>query len=137
MRRAEAGIDHIMPGSTPLQRAQPIRWSHFLMSHAVALSSDLDRLASSLPRLSVLPLGSGPLAGNPFPIPREQLRTDLGFQSLSLNSMQAVADRDFVAEFLFWATLTMTHISRMSEDLIIYCSAEFGFVSLSDAYRRV
>ena len=136
-RRAEVEIEEIMPGYTHLQRAQPVRWAHFLMCHAVSLLSDLSRLDSSVPRLSVLPLGSGPLAGNPFAISREDIRQELGFESLSLNSMQAVADRDFVAEFMFWASMTMVHISRIAEDLIIYASAEFGFVTLSDAYRSV
>ncbi|GAA98520.1 uncharacterized protein L969DRAFT_95243 [Mixia osmundae IAM 14324] len=134
VNRAEKEIDHILPGYTHLQRAQPIRWSHFLLSHTANLVSDLSRLDSSLPRLSVMPLGSGAMAGNPFAIPREQIAEQLGFQSLSLNSMQGVSDRDFIAEFLFTTTLAMVHISRFAEDLIIYSSAEFGFVSLSDAY---
>ena len=96
--------------------------------------SDLKRLQDLKPRISVLPLGSGPLAGNPFAMPRELLRQELGFARLSLNSMQGVADRDFIAEFLFWTSMTMIHISRLAEDLIIYSSAEFGFVTLSDAY---
>jgi argininosuccinate lyase len=127
--RAEAEIEHIMPGYThlqvrhtvdtplpteltPVQRAQPVRWSHFLMSHVASLLGDLSRLDSLIPRISVLPLGSGAMAGNPF----------------------AVADRDFIVEFLFWASMTMLHISKFAEDLIIYSTAEFGFVTLSDAY---
>lgn len=132
--RAEQEIDSIMPGYTHLQRAQPIRWSHFLLSHVAFFLNDLKRLQDLKPRISVLPLGSGPLAGNPFAMPRDLLQTELGFQSLTLNSMQGVADRDFIAEFLFWVSLTMIHVSRISEDLIIYSSAEFGFVTLSDAY---
>lgn len=135
--RAEKELDHVMPGYTHLQRAQPVRWSHFLLSHASALISDLARLDAFVPRLSVLPLGSGPLAGNPFAMPRELLREQLGFKTLSSNSMHAVADRDFVVEFLFWSSLTMLHISKIAEDLIIYSSVEFGFVTLSDAYRCV
>lgn len=104
------------------------------MSHAAALLSDLSRLDSLIPRISVLPLGSGPMAGNPFGIDRELLAQELGFQSLSVNSMHAVADRDFVAEFMFWSSMIMLHISKFAEDLIIYSTAEFGFVSLSDAY---
>ncbi|KAH9821299.1 L-Aspartase-like protein [Melampsora americana] len=133
-QRAEQEIDVLMPGYTHLQRAQPIRWSHFLMSHACAFTSDLSRLQDMVPRISVLPLGSGPLAGNPFSIDRELLLNDLRFNNLSVNSMHAVSDRDFVAEFLFWCTMTMIHMSRFAEDLIIYSSAEFGFVTLSDAY---
>lgn len=104
------------------------------MSHSGFFLSDLKRLQDLKPRISVLPLGSGPLAGNPFAMPRELLRQELGFASLSMNSMQGVADRDFIAEFLFWTSMTMIHVSRLAEDLIIYSSAEFGFVTLSDAY---
>ncbi|KAG0144196.1 hypothetical protein CROQUDRAFT_660264 [Cronartium quercuum f. sp. fusiforme G11] len=132
--RAEKEVDVLMPGYTHLQRAQPIRWSHFLMSHASSFVSDLSRLKDLIPRISVLPLGSGPLAGNPFNVDRELLRKELGFESLSINSMNGVSDRDFVAEFLFWCTMTMVHISRFAEDLIIYSSAEFGYMTLSDAY---
>lgn len=117
------------------QRAQPIRWSHFLLSHVAFFVSDLSRLRDLKPRISTLPLGSGPLAGNPFAMPRDLLQKELGFQSLTLNSMQGVADRDFIAEFLWWTSMTMIHVSRLAEDLIIYSSAEFGFVTLSDAYR--
>jgi len=85
----------------------------------------------------VLPLGSGPLAGNPFVVDREFLAKELGFQSVAENSMWGVGDRDFIVEFMMWATLTMTHLSRISEDLIVYSTAEFGFITLSDAYRFV
>ena len=85
----------------------------------------------------MLPLGCGALAGNPFSVDREFLRKDLGFASLAENSLWGVADRDFVAELMMWASLAMTHLSRMAEDLIIYSTAEFGFVTLSDAYRQV
>lgn len=132
--RAEAEIDPVMPGYTHLQRAQPIRWSHFLLSHVGFFLNDLKRLRDLVPRISVLPLGSGPLAGNPFAMPRDLLQAELGFESLTLNSMQGVADRDFIAEFLFWVSMTMIHVSRIAEDLIIYSTAEFGFVTLSDAY---
>jgi argininosuccinate lyase len=85
--------------------------------------------------MNQLPLGSGALAGNPFQIDRDFLAKELGFSGLMPNSLYGVSDRDFVAEFLFWASLTMVHISRFSEDLIIYSAAEFGFVQLADAYR--
>jgi len=132
--RAEKEIEVVMPGYTHLQRAQPIRWSHFLLSHCGFFINDLKRLQDLKPRISVLPLGSGPLAGNPFAMPRDLLQAELGFDSLTLNSMQGVADRDFIAEFLFWTSMTMIHISRLAEDLIVYSTAEFGFVTLSDAY---
>jgi argininosuccinate lyase len=106
-----------------------------LLSHALSFKSDLERLQQLVPRISVLPLGSGPLAGNPFVVDREFLAKELGFQSVAENSMWGVGDRDFIAEFMMWASLTMTHLSRLSEDLIIYSTAEFGFVTLSDAYR--
>ena len=120
-----------------MQRGQPIRWSHFLLSHALSFRYDLERLQQVIPRISVLPLGSGALAGNPFNVDREFLAKELCFQSLAENSMWGVGDRDFIVEFLMWASLTMTHMSRISEDLIIYSTAEFGFVKLSDAYRLV
>ncbi|KAK1927999.1 L-Aspartase-like protein [Papiliotrema laurentii] len=132
--RAEKEVDAIMPGYTHLQRAQPVRWSHLLLSHAQSFLSDLNRLRQLIPRISVLPLGSAALAGNPYSLDRELLRQELGFQSIGENSMHAVADRDFIVEWLQWASLTMIHMSRMAEDLIIYSSAEFGFVTLSDAY---
>ncbi|ORY33209.1 argininosuccinate lyase [Rhizoclosmatium globosum] len=132
--RAEAEIDVLMPGYTHLQRAQPIRWSHFLLSHAWAWQADLERLIQLTDRFNKLPLGSGALAGNPFGIDREFMAQDLGFSGLVPNSLYAVSDRDFVAEFMGWASLTMVHLSRVSEDLIIYSSGEFGFVQLADAY---
>lgn len=132
--RAEKEIDHLMPGYTHLQRAQPIRWSHLLLSHAFSFSSDLDRLASLLPRISTLPLGCGALAGNPFGVDRDFLARELGFDSVAENSLFGTGDRDFIVEFLQWAALTMGHVSRMAEDLIIYSTAEFGFITMSDAY---
>ena len=119
----------------PNQRGQPIRWSHLLLSHAFSFRNDLDRLRQLIPRISVLPLGSGALAGNPFPIDRNFLAKELGFQSVAENSLWGVGDRDFIAEFMMWASLTMIHISKMAEDLVIYSTAEFGFITLSDAYR--
>ncbi|TXT13069.1 hypothetical protein VHUM_01470 [Vanrija humicola] len=132
--RAEKEVDAILPGYTHLQRAQPVRWSHVLLSHASAFLNDLTRLREMVPRISVLPLGSAALAGNPYGLDRELLRQELGFQSIGENSMHAVSDRDFIIEWLQWASLLMIHMSRLAEDLIIYSSAEFGFVQLADAY---
>ncbi len=132
--RAAAEIDVLMPGYTHMQPAQPVRWSHWLLSHAWAWRRDADRLSEVAVRVDVMPLGSGALAGNPFGIDRHVLAADLGFGAISANSMDAVSDRDFVAEFLFWAALMMLHLSRFAEDLIIYSSREFGFVTLADAY---
>ncbi|NXG80162.1 ARLY2 lyase, partial [Baryphthengus martii] len=134
VERAAIEIDVILPGYTHLQKAQPIRWSQFLLSHAVALTRDSERLGEVKRRINVLPLGSGALAGNPLQIDRELLRSELDFASISLNSMDAVSERDFVVEFLSVATLLMIHLSKMAEDLIIYSTSEFGFLTLSDAY---
>ena len=101
------------------------------------MKNDLDRLVQLIPRISVLPLGSGALAGNPFGVDREFLAKELGFQSVAENSLWGVSDRDFIAEFLMWSSLLMTHLSKFAEDFIIYSTAEFGFITLSDAYRFV
>lgn len=98
------------------------------------MHADLQRLQQLIPRISVLPLGSGPLAGNPFLVDRDFLAKELGFQSVGENSMWGVADRDFIAEFLMWSSLCMVHLSKLAEDLIIYSTSEFGFITLSDAY---
>ena len=133
--RAEAEIDVIMPGYTHLQRAQPIRWSHWMLSHAAAWQRDLQRLVDLERRLDQSPLGSGAIAGHAFGLDRPALATALGFSGgPTLNSMDAVSDRDFVIEFMFWASLTSVHLSRWAEDLIIYSTSEFAFVTLSDAY---
>jgi argininosuccinate lyase len=132
--RAAGELDLLMPGYTHLQPAQPVRWSHWLLSHAWAWQRDLTRLDDLGARLNLLPLGSGALAGNPFALDRAALAADLGFAGVTPNSLDAVSDRDFIAEFLFWASLTMVHLSRLAEDLIIFSSREFGFVTLADAY---
>ncbi|XP_028662578.1 argininosuccinate lyase [Erpetoichthys calabaricus] len=134
VERAALEVDFLFPGYTHMQRAQPIRWSHWLLSHVAALCRDAEKLEEMMPRVSVLPLGSGAIAGNPFNIDREFLRTELHFDGISLNSMDATSERDFVADFLFWASLCATHLSKMAEDLIIYSTKEFSFVTLSDAY---
>lgn len=132
--RSRNEIDVLMPGYTHMQRAQPIRWSHWLLSHAWALKRDYDRLLETEARTNIMPLGSGALAGNPFGVNRAFLAAELKFSRPTENSLDGTSDRDFVAEFLFWATQTMIHLSKWSEDLILYASKEFGFVSLSDAY---
>jgi argininosuccinate lyase len=132
--RSEVEIDVLMPGYTHLQPAQPVRWSHWLLSHAWAWQRDRARLCDLVGRVSVLPLGSGALAGCPFPVDRDALARDLGFAAVSPNSIDAVGDRDFIAEFLFWAALLGVHLSRWAEDLILWSSREFGFVTLADAY---
>uniref|UniRef100_A0A671WCV9 Argininosuccinate lyase n=1 Tax=Sparus aurata TaxID=8175 RepID=A0A671WCV9_SPAAU len=134
VERAAAEIDVLFPGYTHMQRAQPIRWSHWILSHAVALSRDVDQLQEIKRRVDVLPLGSGAIAGTPFDIDRELLRKELDFNGISLNSMDATGQRDFVVEFLFWASLCLTHLSKMAEDLMLYSTKEFSFIALSDAY---
>ena len=134
LKRAESEIDVLMPGYTHLQRAQPIRWSHWLSSYATYFTEDYKRLQQIIVRVNQSPLGAGALAGHPYGIDRDFLAQGLGFESVIGNSLTAVSDRDFVVETLFWSTLFMNHISRFSEDLIIYSTAEFGFVQLADAY---
>jgi len=132
--RAESEIDYLMPGYTHLQPAQPIRWSHWLLRHAWAWQRDAQRLDELTERVNIMPLGSGALAGNPFAIDRHELANDLAFAGITANSLDGVSDRDFIAEFLFWSTLTMLHLSGLAEDLIIYSSREFSFVTIADAY---
>jgi argininosuccinate lyase len=135
LSRAESESDALMPGFTHLQPAQPVRWSHFLLSHASALERDAERLCGLIDRIEVSPLGSGALAGNPFGIDREHLSRLLGFGgSVTANSMDAVCDRDFVLETVQWCSTTLVHLSRLAEDLIVYSSPPFSFVRLSEAY---
>lgn len=134
LMRAEADRDALLPGYTHLQRAQPIFLSHWWLSHFWPLARDRQRLSELRARAAVMPLGSGALAGCPYPIDRQALAQALGFDAPSPNSLDAVSDRDFAVEFLFAAALTGVHISRMAEMLILYSTAEFGFVTLSDAF---
>ncbi|KAH0349186.1 argininosuccinate lyase, partial [Aureobasidium melanogenum] len=132
--RSEQEIEHVMPGYTHLQRAQPIRWSHWMLSYGLAFANDLERLREVKQRVNRSPLGCGALAGNPFGIDRDAMAKELGFDTLIYNSMAGVADRDFVVETMQWGSMLMLHLSRWAEDLIIYSSAEFNFVRLADAY---
>ena len=132
--RAESEIDVLMPAYTHLQRAQPIRWSHWLLSYGSFLSTDLERLREVIRRVNRCPLGCGALAGNPFDIDRDAMAKELGFDGLIMNSLAGVADRDFVIETLQWGATVVQHLSRWAEDLIIYSTAEFNFVRLADAY---
>ncbi|TVY16030.1 putative argininosuccinate lyase [Lachnellula arida] len=134
--RAEQEIDLVMPGYTHLQRAQPIRWSHWMLSYGMAFASDLERLREVIARVNLSPLGAGALAGNCFGVDREAMAKELGFEGLLWNSMAAVSSRDFVLETMQWGTMLMTHLSRWSEDLIIYGTGEFSFVRLADAYSE-
>jgi len=132
--RAETDLNLLMPGYTHLQRAQPILLGHWWLAHFWPLQRDVERLAQLAERTSVLPLGSGALAGTPFAIDRQSLAALLGFSHPSPNSIDAVSDRDFVAEFLFFASLTGVHLSRLAEAVVLFCSAEFGFFELSDSF---
>ncbi|MBI5567191.1 MAG: argininosuccinate lyase [Chloroflexi bacterium] len=132
--RAESDWGVNLPGYTHFQRAQPIALSHWWLSHVWALKRDRQRLAEARGRTAVLPLGSGALAGTPFAIDREWLAQELGFSEVSMNSLDAVADRDFAAEFLFVAALIGVHLSKLAEALIVYSTAEYGFVELADAF---
>jgi argininosuccinate lyase len=134
VEKAEAHLDVLMPGYTHLQQAQPLLFSHWLMSFFWKFQRDQERLTDVTERTSVLPLGAGALAGNPFEIDREALAAELGLASISKNSVDAVADRDFVAEFLAWAALVQVHLSNLAEDLIIWSSREFGFLQVDEAY---
>jgi argininosuccinate lyase len=134
LKRAEAEAGIPMPGYTHLQRAQPVLLGHWWLSHFWPLQRDRQRLSELGKRTASLPLGSGALAGVPFPIDRQALADELGFASPAPNSIDAVSDRDFAAEFLFVAALAGVHLSRLAEAVILFSSAEFGYFELSDAY---
>ena len=131
---AEKNFDLMMPGYTHLQRAQPVLLAHHLLAFYEMLKRDRARLQESLKRVNILPLGSAALAGSTFNLDREMVAKELGFDAISENSMDAVSDRDFVLEFLFVASVLMMHLSRLSEELVIWSSQEFGFVSIPDAF---
>jgi argininosuccinate lyase len=132
--QAERMGEAIMPAYTHLQRAQPVRTAHWMLSHFWPLARDRTRLRAAAAATSSLPLGSGAVAGSAFPVSRELLRERLGFDSVSPNSIDAVADRDFVAETLFALTVCATHLSRLAEDLILFGSGEFAFVRFGDGF---
>jgi argininosuccinate lyase len=133
---AERHVDVLMPGYTHLQRAQPITLSHYLLGQLEAFGRDANRLCDCLARTDVLPLGSGALAGSTIVLDRERIARDLGFSSVSQNSVDAVCDRDFVCEFLFCLAMIGLHLSRLSEDLIIRSTTEFGFLNLAIHFPR-
>ena len=134
VERAEQHIDSVMPGYTHLQPAQPITAAHWLMSFFWMLERDRDRLASARGRMAECPLGSGALAGTPLAIDRHSLAADLGFDVPSPNSLDAVSDRDFVADLLYTIALCAIHLSRLAEDILIYSNPAFGFITLADRY---
>ena len=132
--KAAAAEGILMPAYTHMQRAQPVSAAHWMLSHFWPLERDRARVSAAGRSAAVLPLGSGAIAGCAFPISRVLLQGSLGFSSLSRNSIDAVGDRDFVAELLFAVAMLATHLSRLAEDLIIYGSSEFGFVQFGEAY---
>jgi argininosuccinate lyase len=134
LARAEEAGDTYLPGYTHLQRAQPVLLAHHLLAHAWALARDVDRLVDARRRLDVSPLGAGALAGSSLPLDPEAVADDLGFAATFDNSLDAVSDRDFVAEALFGITMVAIHLSRMGEEIVLWSSEEFGFVRLDDAY---
>ncbi|MED1204043.1 argininosuccinate lyase [Heyndrickxia acidicola] len=134
LKQAKDNMEAIMPGYTHLQRAQPIRFSHHILAYFWMLERDRQRFEDSLKRTNWLPLGAGALAGTTFNIKRERTAELLGFDQVYPNSLDAVSDRDFMVEFLANAALLITHISRLSEELIIWSSQEFQFIELDDAF---
>lgn len=131
---AERAGAAVVPGYTHLQRGQPVLFAHHLLAYVEMLSRDSARLLDARRRIDVMPLGSGALAGSTIILDREFVAAQLGFAAVTQNSMDAVSDRDFAAEVLFAIALCGVHLSRLSEDVILWCSAEFGFITLSDAH---
>lgn len=131
---AMQGLHLPMPGYTHLQQAQPIRAAHWVLSHAFAFLRDIDRIKTARTSASVLPLGAGAIAGCPFSIDREALKDELGFERVSSNSIDAVADRDWICDVLYAAAMIGVHMSRLSEDLVLFSSSGFGFIRLSDGF---
>ncbi len=134
IKLAEKNVNTLLPGYTHLQRAQPISLAHHLLAYFEMADRDYHRLADTLPRINSLPLGSGALSGTTFPIDRDQVANELGFTSISRNSLDAVSDRDFVAEVLFHCSLIMTHLSRLAEDFILWATQEFNFIELPEDF---
>jgi argininosuccinate lyase len=134
LTHAESLQDALMPAYTHMQRAQPVSAAHWILSHFWPLDRDRQRLAQVARSASTLPLGSGAIAGCAFPVPRVLIQGSLGFNQLSRNSIDAVADRDFVAEMLFTIAMLGAHVSRIAEDVILYGTSEFGFVKFGDTF---
>ena len=134
IRKAEANLDTVMPGYTHLQRAQPTTFGHYMMAYANMLRRDVTRLEDCMERMDECPLGAGALATSTYPVDRFQTAAALGFAKPTDNSMDSVSDRDFAIEFLSACSILMMHLSRFSEEIILWCSWEFKFVELDDAY---
>ncbi len=134
LAQAEAGADWVMPGFTHLQVAQPVTWGHHMMAYVEMFGRDLSRVRDARARMNESPLGAAALAGTSFPIDRDMTAKALGFDRPSANSLDAVSDRDFALEFLGTASICAMHLSRMAEELVIWSSAQFRFVALSDRF---
>ena len=134
IRLARRHLATIMPGYTHLQRAQPVTLAHHLLAYVEMLGRDRERFEQAAARTAVMPLGAGALAGTTLPLDRRMVARALGFKAIAANSMDAVSDRDFVVDFLSAAALTQVHLSRMSEEIILWTSAEFGFAALPDEF---
>ncbi|MDZ4339337.1 MAG: argininosuccinate lyase [candidate division NC10 bacterium] len=134
LEQAERHLKAVMPGYTHLQRAQPILWAHHLLAYVEMLRRDAARLRDGLARVAVMPLGSGAVGGTAYPIDRAALAEELGMPEVSRNSVDAVSDRDFALEFLASASIAMVHLSRLCEDIILWASAEFGFVEIPEGF---
>ena len=132
--RADGEVDTVLPGYTHLQQAQPISLAHHFLAHVEALLRDRARIAEARSRASVSPLGAAALAGTPHPIDPDAVAAELGLRSRFANSIDAVADRDFIAEFAFVAALAAVHVSRLAEEIVLWSTSEFGFIALSDAH---
>jgi len=132
--KAKENTETVMPGYTHLQRAQPVTFAHYILAYAQMLMRDYDRLCDVRRRMNVMPLGSGALAGTTYPLDREFVAEQLGFDSITLNSIDGVSDRDFALELASALSIIMTHMSRFSEEIILWCSSEFGFIELDDAF---
>ncbi len=134
LSRAEENIDIVLPGYTHMQRAQPLLLSHHLMAYYNMFSRDITRFENNYTETDVMPLGSGALAGVPYPIDREFVSKELGFSKISTNSMDSISDRDYILEFLFNSATTMSHVSRISEEIILWSTQEFNFISLDKRF---
>ena len=134
VRKAEANLDTVMPGYTHLQRAQPTTFAHYMMAYANMIRRDITRFEDCLERMDECPLGAGALATSSYPIDRQRTAALLGFQKPTENSLDSVSDRDYAIEFLSACSICMMHLSRFSEEIILWCSWEFKFVDLDDAY---
>ncbi|MDG1532335.1 MAG: argininosuccinate lyase [Paracoccaceae bacterium] len=132
--QAEVGADWVMPGFTHLQTAQPVTWGHHMLAYVEMFGRDLSRVRDARARMNTSPLGAAALAGTSFPIDRHMTASALGFDAPAANSLDAVADRDFALEFLSCASITAMHLSRFAEELVIWSSAQFRFVALSDRF---